>query len=113
MVKADADCVRERGAHDIALITYTAFAGQHPADIGDFVLRSGVSPQATALGGMTTVHLAANKGYVELAEVLLAHGADVNAPAESRGQMVTPLEVAIKAKQEKMAEFLKSRGGRA
>lgn len=111
LVKSDAECVRERGAHDIALLAYTAFADQRP-EIADLLLRSGASVQARAFGA-TTLHLAASKGYVELADVLLTHGADVNAPASSRGQAVTPLAAAVKAKKEKMAEFLKSRGGRA
>jgi ankyrin repeat protein len=58
------------------------------------------------------LHLAAGKGYLELADVLLAHGADVNAAARSRGQE-TPLTIAVKAKRDKMVEFLKSRGARA
>jgi ankyrin repeat protein len=111
LVKSDPACVRERGAHDIALLAYTAHGGQH-SELADFLLRSGASVHAKALGGLTTLHIAANKGYVELAGVLLEHGADVNAGAKSRGQEVTPLAVAVKAKQEKMAEFLKSRGGR-
>jgi ankyrin repeat protein len=112
LVKSDPACVRERGAHDIALLAYTALGDQRP-EIADFLLRSEASVQAKALGGLTTLHLAANKGYVELAGVLLTHGADVNAQVTSRGQGVTPLAVAVKAKQDKMAEFLKSRGGRA
>ena len=112
LVKSDAACVRERGAHDIALLAYTAFADQR-TEIADFLLRSGASVQARALGGVTTLHLAAGKGYVELAHVLLTHGADVNTTARSRGQEITPLAVAVKAKKGKMAEFLKARGGRA
>jgi ankyrin repeat protein len=68
--------------------------------------------EAKALG-ITTLHIAATKGYVELAEVLLSHGADVNAAGNSRGSTVTPLAVALRAKQDRMVEFLKSRGGRA
>jgi ankyrin repeat protein len=105
LVKADAACVRERGAHDIGLIAYTALADQRP-QIADFLLRSGASVSAKALGGATALHVAARKGYVELAEVLLARGAEIN------GEGVTPLATAVKAKQDKMADFLKSRGGR-
>ena len=107
LVTADPACVRERGAHDIALLAYAAYGEQHP-EIADFLLRAGAGVHEKALGGMTTLHLAASKGYVDLAEVLLAHGADVNEPGR-----VTPLGAAIRAKQEKMADFLKSRGGRA
>jgi len=105
LVKADAACVRERGAHDFGLIAYTAFAEQR-AGIADFLLRNGASVSAKGMGG-TALHHAARKGYVELAEILLAHGAEIN------GEGVTPLATAVKAKQDKMADFLKSRGGRA
>jgi ankyrin repeat protein len=111
LIKSDAGCVRERGAHDIALLAYTAYGDQH-AEIADMLLRAGASLQAKALG-ITTLHIAARKGYVELAEVLLGHGADVNTQAKSGGQEITPLGAAVKAKQGKMVEFLKSRGGRA
>lgn len=110
LVRSDAACVRERGAHDIALMAYTAYGDQQP-DIADLLLRAGASVHAKALGGLTTLHVAAGKGYLELADVLLAHGADVNAPAKARGQDLTPLAAAMKAKQDKMAAFLKSRGG--
>ena len=112
LVNEDPACVRERGAHDIALIAYTALAEQRPA-IADFLLGAGASVHARALGNVTTLHLAAGKGYLELAEVLLHHGADVNAIGKPRGEEVTPLAMAIKAKQDKMADFLKSKGGRA
>lgn len=45
--------------------------------------------------------------------MLLRHGADVNAVVKVRGVAVTPLAVAVQAKQGKMTEFLKERGGRA
>jgi ankyrin repeat protein len=111
LVISDAACVRERGAHDIALLGYTAYDDQRP-EIADYLLRSGASVQAKALGGLTTLHIAASKGYVELADVLLMHGADVNAKAKSRDEEITPLAIAIKAKRDKMVDFLKSRGGR-
>jgi ankyrin repeat protein len=112
LVRSDAACVHERGAHDIALLAYTAFAEQRP-QIADFLLRAGAAVDAPALGGMTTLHLAANKGYVELGEVLLAHGANVNAVTKSRGQEITPLTLAVRAKQARMIDFLKSKGARA
>jgi hypothetical protein len=111
LIKSDANCVRERGAHDIALIAYSAYAEQRP-EIADLLLRSGASVEAKSLG-LSALHLAAGKGYVELAGVLLNHGADVNAIAMSRGQEVTPLAMAISGKREKVADLLKSRGGRS
>jgi hypothetical protein len=111
LVKSDAACLRERGAHDLPLMSYTAYGEQH-AEIADDLLRGGAAVGTKAFG-ITTLHIAATKGYVELAEVLLSHGADVNAEGVSRGSTVTPLAVALRAKQDRMVEFLKSRGGRA
>lgn len=108
LIASDAACVRERGAHDIALLAYTAL-GEERAEIADLLLRAGANVEAKGLGESRALHLAASKGYLELAEVLLAHGADVNATAKS----VTPLSIAVKAKRDKMIDFLKSRGGRA
>ena len=61
--------------------------------------------------GITALHIAATKGYVETADLLLSHGADVNSIGKSRSEDVTPLALAVRSKQEKMAAFLKDRGG--
>ena len=111
LVKLDPGCLRERGAHDIALLAFMAYAEQQ-SEIADFLLRAGANVHAKALG-ITALHIAAGKGYVELAELLLSHGADINAPGKSNAQLVTPLAVALRSKQTRMADFLKSRGARA
>ena len=111
LVKEDAACIRERGPHDIALLAYTALGAQH-VEIAEFLLDSGADIHARSLG-QTSLHFAAGKGYLELAELFLDHGADVNAVAKVRGASLTPLAVAVQAKQEKMAALLKERGGRA
>jgi ankyrin repeat protein len=111
LVREDSGCLRERGAHDIALLAYTAWGNQQP-EIAEFLLKSGADVHAKALG-QTTLHIAATKGHVELAKVLLEHGADVNATAMMRGTAMTPLAFAQRAKQEKMADFLRERGGRS
>jgi hypothetical protein len=111
LVKDDAGCLRERGAHDIALLAYTTY-GNEQAEIAAFLLNSGADVHAKALG-QTILHVAAGRGHVEVAEVLLRHGADVNAVVKVRGVPVTPLAVAVQAKQGKMTEFLRERGGRA
>lgn len=108
LLETDPGTVRERGAHDIALIAFTALGPARP-EIADLLLRSGADVSATALGGATTLHLAASKGYADLAEVLLSHGADVNALAKG----ATPLAIAVKSKQDKVADLLRARGGKA
>ena len=110
-LSADPLCVHERGAHDIALLSYTAW-GNEQVGIAEMLLKAGAAVGAKSLQ-MTTLHLSASKGYTDLAALLLEHGADVNATYEVKGVAITPLAAAVKAKQEKMAEFLRSRGGRS
>jgi ankyrin repeat protein len=111
LVSEDAGCIRERGAHDIALLSYTALGNQH-VEIAEFLLGAGADVHARSLG-QTSLHIAASKGHVELAQLFLDHGADVNAIANMRGASLTSLAVAVQAKQEKMAALLKQRGGRS
>jgi len=111
LVKGDPNCLRERGAHDIPLLSYTAW-GKERLDIAEFLLNSGADLRARGLG-LTTLHIVAMKGHIELAKLLLDHGADVNEPSWQKNENVTPLTMAVRAKQEKMQQFLKERGGRA
>jgi ankyrin repeat protein len=110
LVKADLNCLRERGAHDIPLLSYTAW-GKERLDIADFLLNSGADLKARGLG-LTTLHVAAMKGHIGLAKLLLDRGADVNEPSRQKNGNVTPLVMAVRAKQEKMQQFLRERGGR-
>jgi uncharacterized protein len=100
-ITADRRVVQERGAHDLPILAYTVFANEQTA-IAGHLLKAGADPLVRAFG-QTPLHLAASKGYVETAKLLLEHGADVNAGP------VTPLDVATKKNQTKMVEFLKSR----
>jgi ankyrin repeat protein len=111
LVSEDPGSLRERGAHDIALLAYTALGAQH-AEIAEFLLSAGADIHGRSLG-QTSLHIAAGKGYLELAQLFLDHGADVNAIATVRGTSVTPLALAEQAKQEKMAALLKQRGARS
>jgi hypothetical protein len=58
--------------------------------------------------GWTLLHHAAQKDRREIAEILLKHGADVNARI---GRGVTPLAVAVSNKHPEMAELLRKAGG--
>jgi ankyrin repeat protein len=107
----DRQCVYERGAHDIAILAYVSY-GKEQANITELLLKAGANVHSLSLR-LTPLHIAAMKGYIDVAGLLLDHGADINAQVKSRGQMVTPLELAAQAKRDKMEQFLKSRGAKA
>jgi len=112
MIAEDRNRLRERGAHDFSPLMYTAF-GNEQAEIAEILLEAGADPKTFGFGS-TALHLAAGKGHFAVAALLIKHGADVNAVSKSRkGPGPTPLAVARERKQEKMVEFLASRGGRA
>jgi ankyrin repeat protein len=104
---ADRRTIRERGAHDLPLLAYTAFATPQVA-IAEQLLKAGADVDARGFG-QTTLHIAASKGHVELAARLIAYGADVHARAKVRGESLTALDLATRNKQEKMQTFLKER----
>jgi len=108
-IASDRACLEERGAHNIPLLPYTAFGVQR-VEIAECLLKEGSDPEVRTFG-MTTLHIAAGKGHLELVELLVKRGADVNSVAGGRGGRVTPLGAAVRAKQEKVAAFLRERGG--
>ena len=109
LLTEDPACIRERGAHDLPLLAYTAYGDQR-VDTAELLVKAGADVHVQAFG-QTTLHIAASKGHVELAQLLLERGADVNATAKIRGALLTPLALAVQAKQSKMADFLRERGG--
>jgi uncharacterized protein len=112
MIREDRNRLRERGAHDFPLLNFVSF-GAERAEIAGVLLEAGCDPNAFGRG-QSPLHIAAGQGYVEVAALLLDHGANVNATARSRkGAGPTPLAVAVQKKQTKMAELLASRGGKA
>jgi ankyrin repeat protein len=109
-LEEDAKCVFERGAHDIPILAYTAYADEH-TEIAERLLAAGANARNRALG-VTVLHLAAKKGYLDLASLLIAKGADVNATAPSKDGVKTALDVAAGASQSKMAQLLKDHGAK-
>jgi ankyrin repeat protein len=110
LLDADRNRLRERGAHDFALLNYTMFAEER-AEIASMLLEADASANPFVMGA-SPLHMAAGKGYLEIARLLVDHHADVNATFRTRkGPGPTPLAVAIQKKQDKMAAFLKDRGG--
>ena len=73
-------------------------------------LDAGTNVNVKAYGGSTPLHRAATFGYKEIAELLIAKGADVNART---GSGETPLDLAIKYKNTGyVVDLLRKHGGK-
>ena len=68
-----------------------------------------VDARAIILGGKTPLSQAASGGHKEVAELLIAEGADVNAK-DAYG--TTPLDSAIKRRRTETADLLRKHGGK-
>jgi len=76
-------------------------------------LADGADVNAKAGDGTTPLHNAAVYGHKEVAELLIANGASVNAIIVSgRNQGKTPLDLAIWRKKTETADLLRKHGGR-
>ncbi len=71
-------------------------------------LSVGVNPDVTQSNNWSLLHLASLGGYLNMAKLLVAKGANVNAKADD-GK--TPLDMATDKKQERLINYLRSRGG--
>jgi uncharacterized protein len=92
--------------HGLTPLHYGTLANNRNAVISLLNHAANVNVQANE-GGATPLILAVGKGYKELVELLLAHGADVNLP-DDRG---TPLAWAKHAGHEDIAKLLGKQGG--
>jgi ankyrin repeat protein len=105
MLASDPARLRERGAHDLPLLAFTAF-GKERVEVAELILQAGGDVDIRGFG-QTTLQIAAAKGHINLAKLLLERGAAVN--ASSKGGTATA--IAAKRKQTQMVEFLTQHGG--
>ena len=71
-----------------------------------------VDEKGSTLGG-TALHQAASKGRKEIAELLIAKGADVNAKcASGKKQGLTPLDAANETNHPEIADLIRKHGGK-
>ncbi|MDB4681087.1 ankyrin repeat domain-containing protein [bacterium] len=73
-------------------------------------LAAGVDVNAWDDSGWTPLHYVAHTGHKEVAELLIAKGADVN--AQGGPEDITPLDQAILDKQTETADLLRKHGGK-
>ena len=71
-------------------------------------LSVGVNPNLTQSNRWTLLHLASLGGYLNMAKLLVAKGATINAKAAD-GK--TPLDMATEQNQQRLVTYLRSRGG--
>ncbi len=75
-------------------------------------LAAGTDVMRYGFGGMTPLHIAAEGGHKEIAELLIANGADVNVKDNNQFVGGTPLDWAIKRKKTETADLLRKHGGK-
>lgn len=105
---ASSRAAHAKGPHDLAVLFYVAYGRPKP-DLAALLLDHGADVNVN-IRGRGVLHEAATRGHVELLEFLISRGADVNQRSISSFMPGTPLAVALRRKQTRAAEFLRSRG---
>ena len=73
-------------------------------DTVQLLIESGVALNHVNMKGEAPVHIAAQRGFIHVAEILLANGVDIECQSET--DKCTPLHHAAKYNQDKMIRFL-------
>ncbi|HWB81167.1 MAG TPA: ankyrin repeat domain-containing protein [Nannocystaceae bacterium] len=112
LLAAAPDRIHERGAHDFALLWYAVLGGGD-LEMTQVLLAAGAEVERQHHLGTTALHFAALHDQPEVAELLLAHGADPNRVGRKfAAQGTTPLQLAIAADATRVADLLRARGAR-
>ena len=109
MLDEDPNRINERGAHDFALLWYPIIGKCEP-DMMQLLLERGANVEQQHFLGTTALHWACIRGPIEMVELLVENGADVNRVGRKFDEAgVTPLQ---HTKDEKIANYLKSKGAK-
>jgi ankyrin repeat protein len=110
LLAEDSLCIHERGAHDFALLWYPVI-GKCDAFMAELLLKAGAEVEAQHQLGTTALHWAAMSGRLDLIELFLQHGADINRRGRKfGGEPETPLDLARGRDQADAAALLLERG---
>jgi ankyrin repeat protein len=103
--------INDTGAHNMPVAWFPAIGGgtADHLEIAKLLLDAGADPNA-GKRGQIALHWAARGGQMEMAELLIARGANVNARAKVAGGEATPLDQAKKAEEKEMVELLRRHG---
>jgi ankyrin repeat protein len=109
LLDEDPNRIHERGAHDFGLLWYPVI-GRCDLEMTRLLLDRGAKVEQQHYLGTTALHWACLRGPIELVELLVENGADVNRVGRrfnAKGD--TPLQL---VKDEKIADYLRSRGAK-
>ena len=110
------------GSHGIVNDIFGSTALKASTLCGDFelvktLLSCGISPDTPLTGGVASWHtalqLAASQGNIEIFDLLLSYGADLNAPADAHGAYehgATALQAAVRINHMQLVQILLNRG---
>jgi ankyrin repeat protein len=104
LLQKDKRILNDRGPHDFPLIWYTAIGKPKP-ELAELLLKDGADVNAN-IRGRFILSECALRGHAELAEFLCSKGADVNMRSVSSFMPGTPLEIAKRRNNTKVADVL-------
>jgi ankyrin repeat protein len=96
------------GAKVPKLLKWTQFYYFERYDSAVYLMEKGMDPNTMSWQHVTLLHDMAEKGFIDKAELLIKHGADMNAIDEE--YQSTPLGLAARWSQTEMVEFLLKQG---
>lgn len=109
LLDEDPKRIEERGAHDFGLLWYPVI-GKCELDMTQLLLDRGAKIEQQHFLGTTALHWACIRGPIELVELLVENGADVNRIGRKfKAEGETPLQ---STKDEKIANYLRSKGAK-
>lgn len=109
LLDEDPNRIEERGAHDFALLWYPVI-GQCDLEMTQLLLDRGAKIEQQHFLGTTALHFACRRSPIELIELLIENGADVNRVSRKfKAEGLTPLQI---ARDEKVKDYLRSKGAK-